>query len=396
MAIPPTHSDSLAQELQNLQQELAELRKKNQDLNERLTAYSFINNNQTILINNLIDKVPFGIFLLNEENIIIHANAAAGKIFDQKSEEMQGKNCNNYFSCFDEKGNCPALASNEDISFRQVSCVNDDMCVMHSAFVSDEGSEKIIVESFMDVTEIKQAEKTLLKLNNIKDEFLGMISHELRSPLNVIQGYSSLLDAELNLSENDNVALYISKIQKSGEMLLQIVDNLLSLSSLTAGKVKADNIPIEFGMVVTQLTYRIEDMLIANNNTFITEVEDIPPFVLDLALLMKILYELLVNANKFTKNGNIILSAFIQKKDDADWLVFKVADTGCGMTEETVNQVFQVFHQADSSITRSYEGLGLGLSIVEKMVSLINGYVEVESELTEGTTFYVYVPFVAV
>lgn len=396
MAIPPTHSDSLAQELQNLQQEIADLRKTNQDLNERLTAYSFINNNQTILINNLIDKVPFGIFLLNEKNNILHANVAAGKIFDQNPDEMQGQSCFNYFSCFDGQGNCPALTYSDDINFRQVNCVKDGMSVMLSAFVSDEGSEKIIVESFMDVTEIKQAEKALLKLNNIKNEFLGMISHELRSPLNVIQGYSSLLEAELNLSENDNVSLYISKIQKSGEMLLHIVDNLLSLSSLTAGKVKADNIPVEFGMIVTQLTYRIDDMLAANNNTLITQVENIPPFVLDLGLLMKILYELLVNANKFTRNGNIIFSAYQQKKDGSDWLVFKIADTGCGMTEETVNQIFQAFHQADSSVTRAYEGLGLGLSIVEKMVHLINGYIEVESVLTEGATFYVYVPFVEV
>lgn len=376
-----------------LQQEVEELRKKNTDLDARLTAYSSVSLGQTSLINKLIDKVPFGVMLLNKDSIVIQANNAAGKIFDCAISEITGQHCSQFFECFNECDNCPTLiAENKEIGLRPVKCVNNKY-VMHSAFVSDEGSEKIVVETFIDITEIKQAEAELIKVSNTKDEFLGMISHELRTPLNVIQGYSSLLEEELRNIANVDVSLYVENITQSGEILLQVVNNLLELSNLTSGKVQADNIPIEMEMIVAQLQYRLEKTFENNHNTFSIHAEKIKPFEQDLALLMKILYELLINANKFTENGEVTLTISLQKKDSADWLRFVISDTGCGMTKNTMEQIFNAFHQADSSLTRAYEGLGLGLSIVEKMVRIINGYIDVESEVGKGSSFAIYLPY---
>ncbi len=387
-------SKDLEQQLLVAQQEVDALRLKNTDLEEQLKAYSLISTGQTSLINKLIDKVPFGVMLLNQDSIVIHANAASGKIFETPALKMKGQHCNQFFECYDECHHCPAtISKSKEISLRPIQCVNHDKHVMHSAFVSNEGSENIIVETFIDISEIKQAEKELIKISKAKDEFLGMISHELRSPLNVIQGYSSLLEEELRNVENIDVSSYVENIQHSGEMLLQVVNNLLELSNLTAGKVQVDNIPIEIQMIVTQLQYRLEKVVETNHNKLIINTEDIAPFEQDLALLMKVIYELLMNANKFTENGEVSLSITILKKDGADWLSFKITDTGCGMTESTMNQIFKAFHQADSSLTRSYEGLGLGLSIVEKIVKIINGYIEVESELGKGACFAVLVPY---
>ncbi|HFD31544.1 MAG TPA: PAS domain-containing sensor histidine kinase [Gammaproteobacteria bacterium] len=384
----------LEQQLLALQQEVEDLRLKNTDLEEQLKAYSLISTGQTSLINKLIDKVPFGVMLINQDSIVIHANVAAGKIFETELSNMKGQHCNQFFECYDECGNCPATTSkNKEVNLKPIRCVDHNKHVMHSAFVSNEGSEKIVVETFIDITEIKQAEEELLKINKTKDEFLGMISHELRTPLNVIQGYSSLLEEELSNVDNVDVSEYVENIQHSGEMLLQLVNNLLELSNLTAGKVQADNIPIEIQMIVTQLQYRLEKTYEKNHNKLIINAEDIPPFEQDLALLMKVLYELLINANKFTENGEVTLSITLQKKDGADWISFKVSDTGCGMTEGTMNQIFSAFHQADSSLTRSHEGLGLGLSIVEKIVKIINGYIEVESELGKGSSFAILLPY---
>ena len=111
---------------------------------------------------------------------------------------------------------------------------------------------------------------------------------------------------------------------------------------------------------------------------------------------MKVLYELLYNANKFTETGEIKVFVFLQKRDGQDWLFFEISDTGCGMTKETIKQVFNAFHQADSSLSRSYQGLGLGLSIVEKLMKVINGVIEVESEIGVGSTFTVSLPYQAV
>ncbi len=393
MSISNNNIATLEQQLLALQEEVETLRKKNTDLNERLKAYSLINTGQISLINKLIDKVPFGVMLLDENSSIIHANNAAAKIFSASPEVMQGQPCSNYFQCYEENNNCPALCSAEEVNLQQIRCVDNNKHVLHSAFVSDEGSKKIIVETFIDISEIKQAEQEYIRISKTKDEFLGMISHELRTPLNVIQGYSSLLEEELKKFESSDAASYLEKIHHAGEILLRVVNNLLELSDLTAGNIRVDHIPIDLDMIVMQLKYRLEKDIELHGNTLVFKIEDIKPFEQDLALLMKVLYELLVNANKFTENGTVTMSISLQKRDGADWISFNVSDTGCGMTEETIEQIFFAFHQADSSLTRAYEGLGLGLSLVEKIVKLINGHIEVDSELGKGSNFAILLPY---
>lgn len=396
MSVSKTNIMTLEKQLLALREEVKILRIQNTDLNERLKAHSLINTGQISLINKLIDKVPFGVMLLDQNHTVIHANAAASKIFDASSFEMKGQHRNNYFKCYNQNDNSPALDSTEEISLQQIHCVTNDKYVMHSAFVSDEGSEKIIIETFIDISEVKQAEQEFIKIGKVKDEFLGMISHELRTPLNVIQGYSSLLEEELKAFENTDASSYLEKIHHAGEILIRVVNNLLELSDLTAGNIKVDQIPIDLNMILTQLQYRLEKGFVEHDNKLIFKDENIKPFEQDLALLMKVLYELLVNANKFTENGEVVLSISIQKQDGTDWLSFNVSDTGCGMAEETIEQIFNAFHQADSSLTRAYEGLGLGLSIVEKIVTIINGHIEVESELGKGSSFTVFVPYLPV
>lgn len=392
MSSSGTDKQSLEQKLLALQEEVDALRSQNTDLDERLKAYSLINTGQISLISKLVDRVPFGIVLLDKNYVITHANAAAGRIFSTSASKMSGQNCSHYFESYETLSN-NIKPKNGSVKLQKITCMDTSKYVMHSAFVSDEGSEKITVETFIDITDIKQAEQELININKAKDEFLGMISHELRTPLNVIQGYSSLLKEEFANTENIDVAMYVKNITESGDSLLQLVNNLLDLSNLTAGKAHVDYIPIDVQMIVTQLEYRLESNFKESNNKLTFNSDQIEPFEQDLALLMKILYELLSNANKFTENGEVTLSVFTSKKDNADWLSFKVSDTGCGMTEETMNQIFKAFHQADSSLTRAYEGLGLGLSLVEKMVKIINGYIDVESELGIGTSFIVSLPF---
>lgn len=395
MSVSNTDNTSLEQQLLALQEEVEKLRNKNTDLEERLKAYSLINTGQISLINKLIDKVPFGVMLIDESHNIIHTNDAARKIFSTDALGMTGQSRDKYFKYYDEGKRDPETDKDET-NLQQIKCVNSDIFIMHSAFVSDEGSEKIVVETFIDISEIKKAELELIKTNKTKDEFLGMISHELRTPLNVIQGYSSLLEEELSDINNKDVSLYIENIHRSGEMLLEVVNNLLELSDLTAGKVKVDNIPIDIEMIITQLKYRLEKDFEKHGNKLVCTHDDIKPFEQDLALLMKVLFELMANANKFTENGEITLSISLQKKDGIDWMLFEISDTGCGMSEITISQIFEAFHQADSSLKRSFEGLGLGLSIVEKIVKMINGYIEVESELDKGSIFSIFVPYVAV
>lgn len=393
--MPGSSSKSMnpEQQILALQDEVAHLQQKNKDLEERLKAYSHVNTGQISLITKLIDKVPFGIMLLDENQLITHANPATGKILSKSTDNMIGKPCSDYFLDYDVYKDNPLLDTKNETRLKHIACVHNDKHIIHSTFVSDEGSEKVIVETFIDITEIKNAEEALLRANKTKDEFLGMISHELRTPLNVIQGFSSLLEDELKASENTEATGYIENISKAGENLLHVVDNLLQLSELTAGNVRVDYIPIEIGTIESQLKYRLENDFLASGNKLVFETEDIAVFEQDLALLMKTLYELLTNANKFTEAGVVTLRSSIQVRDGAEWLCFEVSDTGCGMSEETIQQIFSAFQQADSALNRSYEGLGLGLSLVEKMVTIINGYIKVNSEIGKGTTFSVFLPY---
>lgn len=388
MSTSPAKTAELEQQLLTLQEEVALLRRENTDLNERIKAYSAISTSQTSLINKLIDKVPFGVMLVNEEQRIIHANKEAEKIFSLPVSQLKGLNCNDLF----DKANTNIT----DINGKEITLLENGKYVMHSGFVNDEGSNKVIVKNFIDVSEIKLAELELIRVNQTKDEFLGMISHELRSPLNVIQGFSSLLEDELKKVENADAISYLEHINNAGIELLHIVGSLLELSDLTAGKVNIDLIPIDIEMVISQLQYRLEKSFSDEGNKLVFHYKTIPPFEQDLALLMKMLYELLSNANKFTEAGEVVVSISLQNKEDKKCLCFEISDTGCGMSKETIEKIFGAFHQADASLSRSYEGLGLGLSLVEKIVKVIKGTVKVESEIGVGSTFFVYVPYYAV
>lgn len=266
MSISSVETSDLHQQLLALQEEVTGLRKTNADLSERLTAYSLITTGQTSLINKLVDQVPFGVMLLDENHTITHSNEAAGKILGVAPSEMTGKSSENYFKCFDEEEKKPARNHNGEVSFQQMRCINNDKYIMHNAFVSDEGSEKVIVETFMDITDIKQAEQELIKTSRTKDEFLGMVSHELRTPLNVIKGYCSLLEEEISDVASYEVDSYINRIQTAERLLNEIVNNILELSDLTSGKIKADYIPIDVQMISTQLQYRLESKFESDGN----------------------------------------------------------------------------------------------------------------------------------
>lgn len=387
------NTESFEQQLLDLQNEVDELRKYNTDLEERLKAYSLINTGQISLINKLIDKVPFGVMLLDEKFYVIHANDAAGKILAIPTADMKGRPYDQFFNGYELPDLLAGQTAEGEVALQSIYCANTEKHVLHSTFISDEGSKKVIVSTFVDISEIKQAEQELIKVNKVKDEFLGMISHELRTPLNVIQGYNSLLEDEVGKMENPDADSYIEKINSAGEVLLHVVNNLLELSDLTAGKIKVDNIPIDLEMIVTQLKYRLEKIFAERNNKLVFSGDAVNPFEQDFALLLKVLYELLSNANKFTKDGEVKVSTSLLTKGDTDWICFEIADTGCGMSEETMQQIFSAFSQGDSSLTRSYEGLGLGLSLAEKSVRMIGGYIEVESEYGKGSRFTVTVPY---
>jgi signal transduction histidine kinase len=238
--------------------------------------------------------------------------------------------------------------------------------------------------------ELEQANRDLLKANKAKDEFLSVMSHELRTPLNVVMGYSGMIKEGILGPINPEQERALEKVVgRSGDLLIMI-SQILQATSIEAGKVQVDKREVELKNFLDGLKSNYEVPL----NKEITVNWDYPLDSLtiktDSAKLKHILQNLINNAIKFTSQGSVSITAkYISQARAAQ---FQVADTGIGISEEMLPSVFEIFHQVDSSETRTYGGVGIGLYIVKKYTDLLGGEIEAKSALGKGTTFTLTIP----
>ena len=223
-----------------------------------------------------------------------------------------------------------------------------------------------------------------------KDRFLANISHELRTPLHAIIGYSELLyeeQDELSLAQRQED---LNKILYAAQHLLSIINSVLEASKMRAGNVEAVTEPIPLVPFVEDVLGLVKPQAQKNQNEthFVNETPSVFSFHADRRGVQQVLVNLLGNAHKFTHAGSVTLRASVLE----GFLCFSVEDTGIGIAEENLEQIFEAFYQVDNSYSREYEGTGLGLSLVKYMVGLLGGRVEVESELRKGSCFRVYFP----
>nr|WP_287411817.1 PAS domain S-box protein [Pseudodesulfovibrio sp.] len=221
-----------------------------------------------------------------------------------------------------------------------------------------------------------------------KNEFLANMSHEIRTPLNGLLGMMQLLQlTSLETTQQD----YLNTALNSGRNLLQILNDILDLSKVESGKLELEESEFELGEMLDSVigTFRL-DVEERGLNMVWTIDPDLPRFFMaDKGRLRQILFNLVGNAAKFTDQGSIHVEAYplnSTSKDDTVSIFFQVTDTGIGIPADKVTDVFDPFTQADGSTTRKYQGTGLGLGIVHRLVSLMNGNLYVESRLNEGTT----------
>ncbi len=247
--------------------------------------------------------------------------------------------------------------------------------------------EKRVQEKTAD---LQMANVALEKANRLKSEFLTTMSHELRTPLNAIIGFAEVLRDEIAGSLSKDQKEYVTDIHSSGHHLLDMINNILDLSKIETGKM---HLQYEEFCIEDAINDTLTIINASANNKGIsvhTNIQDNTPLLsADKTKFRQILYNLLSNAVKFTpENGKITINVF--QKDNS--LQFEIVDTGIGIKPEDKEKLFEAFHQADASLTREYEGTGLGLHLTKRLVELHGGKIWAESTFGKGSTFFFILP----
>ena len=352
----------------------------------------------------IFENTPDGLFRLATDGSLLMANPALARILGYGSDtEMiaAGVSLNDLVSCEPDRA-CfvgqPMLTDRVQ-AFETTARHRDGSLVpvgVKAYPVIGESGEGTVIEGILeDLTERKRmrelqvAKEAAEAATRAKSDFLANMSHEIRTPMTAILGFSELarkLDPPARLGE------YLTKIQTAADHLLGIINSILDIAKIEAGKLELESRNFELSTVLTDISHVLTPKAFENGDEIIFSIQPGLPrtFLGDPMRIKQILINIIGNAIKFTENGEIVVSISDGGQDRADGtttLAFSVRDTGIGIAEEARRRIFEAFGQADVSTTRKYGGTGLGLSISQALVSLMGGTMEVSSAEGRGTEF---------
>jgi signal transduction histidine kinase/ActR/RegA family two-component response regulator len=237
--------------------------------------------------------------------------------------------------------------------------------------------------------QLREATDEAERANRAKSDFLAKMSHELRTPLNAVIGYSEIMLDEAECQQRPRQSADLHKINKAGKQLLKLISDLLDLSKLDAGKMELFVETIEVRALIDSVIAECRDAIAASGNVVVVECgSEIDTIEGDLTKLHRVVFDLVNNAVKFTKNGKVTVAA----SAEGEWLKIAVSDTGCGIAHQKLRTLFNDFEAPEDSSTSKYGDTGLGLPLSQRLCRLMHGDVRVESVVNRGSVFTIRVP----
>jgi PAS domain S-box-containing protein len=356
--------------------------------------------------NIVFDNIDDVVFVVNTRRHIIDANVAASNMLGQSVDEIIGTPVTDVFH---EHADLFTQSQDAERTDTEINMsVNDTPQTFRlkmSPIRSESGDLTARVMILQNITSLKQANRQLSMARDealaarhlaeenlrLKSEFLSTMSHELRTPLHAIEGYTSLMLGGMGIELDERPHRMVERISTNSKRLLELINNLLDLSRMEAGRLQLDIEPIVLADLVTDWQSLIGGLTEKDNVEFVVHVDpDLPEVVhSDVSALTRIGVNLLGNAFKFTHEGSVTLR--LQRETDSTWAVV-VADTGIGIPEKAQQYIFDEFRQVDGSLKREYGGTGLGLALVYRMTEALGGDIHLESEPDVGSTFTVLLP----
>jgi signal transduction histidine kinase len=353
----------------------------------------------------IIERLPDGIVVVNSHGTIRFANPAAERLFDRRADDLVGTSF----------GFPVVVGETTEIDIVQRG--GSGVVFAELRMVETEWEEEQVqIVSLRDITDRKQAEERARQLaferearleaeaaSRAKSEFLAIMSHELRTPLNAVLGYSELLELGISGPVNDKMREQIGRIRMSAIHLLGLVNDILDLAKVEAGRLQVSSTPCLATATLNAAVVLIQPQAAARGLELTLEpVQGDPPvFRGDEERVRQILVNLLSNAVKFTAaGGKISVEVSGPQPPDSDtrlqptrsYLAFRVRDTGAGIPEEKLLAIFDPFVQAETGHSRAREGSGLGLTISRRLARLMGGDLTVTSEVGKGSAFSLWVP----
>lgn len=383
-------ASSINETLGSLEQAEAALVKTNANLEERVRERTAEN------VDNILRSMDESLIVIDPELRIRRVNPRTLRLLGYPEEQLVGQHA----GMVTAEPARPGEATGVERTFRTRSGENIPVLFSSAELRDSSGRLEGYVWLAQDVTELKRAQDEIVdardlaeQANRAKSTFLANMSHELRTPLNAIIGYSQMMQEDCGGEVPEHVRPDLMKIERSGHMLLAIINDVLDLSKIEAGRMELSLETFDVADILRDVRNAVHPLVVQRGNQMEVSCEEAALLAFgDAAKFRQSLLNLVNNACKFTENGRVGISVRNVIRNRLTQLEVQVSDNGIGIPPEHLNKLFQPFSQVDPSATRKYGGTGLGLATSRKFCQMMGGDITVESELGHGSRFFMRIP----